>query len=142
MRSKLLSSATLVVALSACAGNPEPGEPGYAFNVEGEYAAEFVDDDGQTYSGTMQLSTGEGGAVSGTMSLTDPMTIGGTAEGLVVGAQLQIAVSYTIPDTGCSGVASGTGTIEEGGGRVAGDVEIEDECGDAPSAATFALTRS
>lgn len=141
MRSKPSLSTAVVLALAACAGNPEPGEPGYAFNVEGEYAVEFVASDGQTYAGTMQLSTAEGGEVSGTMALTDPLAIDGSAEGLVVGAQLTITVSYTIPENGCSGVASGTGTIADGGGEVVGDVEIDDECGDAPLAAAFTFTR-
>ena len=53
----LLGTAVLSFGLAACAGNPEPGEPGYAFNVNGEYAIEFVADDGQVYTGTMQLET-------------------------------------------------------------------------------------
>lgn len=133
--------ALALVALAACAGNPEPGEPGYDYNVDGAYSAEFLADDGQAYGGTVDLATGAGGTVTGTMTLTDPMTVDGTVEGLVVGSELTVTISYTIPDTGCSGVASGGGTIAEGGGQVVGDVEILDECGGAPLTATFTFER-
>lgn len=130
-----------LAGLVACAAAPEPGEPGYEYNLEGEYAAEFLANDGQPYRGTIRLATAPGGDVSGTLALVDPVALEGTAEGRIVGAQLTLTVSYTIPETGCSGVASGGGTIAEGGGRVAGDVEIDDECGGAPTASSFTFTR-
>lgn len=131
-----------VLALGiACGGNPEPGEPGYAYNLDGEYNAEFAADDGVAYSGVMALETAPGGAVSGTMSLSNPVVVNGTVEGLIVGAELSISVPYEIPDNGCTGVASGTAIIEEGGGAVNGSVDIADECGGAPLSAAFTLWR-
>lgn len=129
-------------ALAACGGPPQPGEPGYAYNVDGEYAAEFDTDDGTVYTGTMRLETGPGGQVTGTMSLVNPAAIDGTVEGLVVGADLSMTVDYIIVDQGCGGVATGGGVIEEGGSGVSGSVEISDECGGgAPLSATFTLGR-
>lgn len=136
----LFGIAALSVGLAACAGNPEPGEPGYAFNVNGEYAVEFVADDGQVYTGTMQLETGAGGAVTGVMAIRDPVTIDGDLEGLIIGAELTLTVPYSIIENGCSGVASGDGVVAEGGGSVAGTVEINDECAGAPFAADFTFT--
>lgn len=135
-----LGTAALSVGLAACAGNPEPGEPGYAFNVNGEYAVEFVADDGQVYTGTMQLETAVGGAVTGVMAIRDPMTIDGDVEGLIVGADMTLTVPYSIVENGCSGVASGGGIVAEGGGSVSGSVDIDDECAGAPFAAEFTLT--
>ncbi len=137
----LFGIAALSVGLAACAGNPEPGEPGYAFNVNGEYAVEFVADDGQVYTGTMQLETGIGGAVTGVMAINDPVTIDGDLEGLIIGAELTMTVPYSVIENGCSGVASGGGVVAEGGGAVSGTVEINDECGDAPFAADFTFTQ-
>lgn len=136
----LFGTAALSIGLAACAGNPEPGEPGYAFNVNGEYAVEFVAEDGQVYAGTMQLETAGGGAVTGVMAILDPVTIDGDVEGLILGAELTLTVPYSIVENGCSGVASGGGVVSEGGGSVAGTVEINDECAGAPMAATFTFT--
>lgn len=137
----LLGTAAWSLGLVACAGNPEPGEPGYAYNLNGEYAVEFVADDGQAYSGTMQLETAVGGAVTGVMALRDPFTIDGDLEGTIVGAELTISVPYSIVENGCSGVAAGGGTVAEGGGSVTGSVEINDECAGAPFAAEFTFTQ-
>lgn len=136
----LLGIAALSFGATACAGNPEPGEPGYAFNLNGDYAVEFVADDGQVYTGSMQFETAVGGAVSGVMALRDPVTVDGELEGEIVGAELTLTVPYSIVENGCSGVASGTGVIAEGGGSVSGSVEIEDECAGAPFAAEFTFT--
>lgn len=126
----------------ACAGAPRPGEPGYSYNVEGEYVVEFAADDGAVYTGTMALETLDGGEVTGTMSLTAPAAIEGTVQGLVVGADLSLTVDYEIVDQGCGGVASGGGTIEEGGDSASGSVEISDGCGGgAPTGASFTLSR-
>lgn len=130
----------LAMLLSACAGNPQPGDTGYAYNVNGEYAAEFVTDDGTVITGTMRLATAAGGVVSGAMALDNPFTIEGEVEGLVVGSELTVTVPYMIAETGCAGVAVGGGEITEGGRSVVGSVEIEDECGEGPSTATFTLS--
>lgn len=143
MRTNARWTLALLLAAAACGSPPEPGEPGYAYNVDGEYAAEFAADDGAVYTGTMQLETLPGGEVTGTMSLTDPAAIEGTVEGLVVGADLSLSVDYEIVDQGCGGVASGSGVIDEGGGAASGSVEISDACGGgAPTGATFTLTRA
>ncbi len=133
----------LAAALStACAGTPVPGDEGYAFNLNGEYAAEFVTHaDGMAFTGTLAVGTARGGEVSGTMALRDPFTIDGDVEGLIEGSLLTMTVPYAIVENGCTGVASGTGEIAEGGGSVTGEVEIMDECEGAPFAADFTLTR-
>jgi len=129
-------------AAVACGSPPQPGEPGYAFNVDGAYTAEFAADDGTVYTGTMELETLPGGEVTGTMSLVDPATINGTVQGMVVGADLTLSVDYEIVEQGCGGIASGGGVIDEGGDSASGTVDISDACGGgAPLSATFTLTR-
>lgn len=142
MKTNASRVAALALAIGACGSPPQPGDPGYAYNLDGEYAAEFAADDGTVYTGTMQLETLEGGEVTGTMSLVDPAAIEGTIDGLVVGADLSLTVEYEIVDQGCGGVASGGGVIDEGGGSASGSVEISDGCGGgAPTSASFTLTR-
>lgn len=132
-----------VAIAAACGGNPQPGDPGYSFNLNGEYNAEFAADDGQVYSGTMQLTTGPGGVVTGTMTLLSPMSIDGTVEGMIVGAQLDVTVQYFIADIQCGGTASSTATIEEGGDAATGpaDITSDDDCAGGPVSATFSLSR-
>jgi hypothetical protein len=128
--------------LAACAGNPAPGYEGYAFNLNGEYAAEFIShDDGMAFTGTITLGTARGGDVSGTMALRDPFTVDGDLEGIIEGSLFTMTVPYTIVENGCAGVATGTGEIAEGGGTVTGEVEIADECQGAPMGASFTLSR-
>lgn len=139
---KRVTPAILAFALfvAACAGNPEPGDDGYAYNVNGEYAVEFItDDDGTAIYGTITLATASGGIVTGVMALTNPFTVDGDVEGLLFEDELTITVPYTIAENGCSGVAAGTGIVTEGGGSVAGHVDIADECG-GPTGATFSMT--
>jgi hypothetical protein len=42
MRRASLAAVVFAVLAAACAGNPEPGDDGYAYNVNGEYTAEFI----------------------------------------------------------------------------------------------------
>lgn len=134
--------AVLPFLVAACAGNPEPGDEGYPYNLNGTYDAEFVtDEDGQAFAGSLTLGTAQGGVVTGMMELRDPATVEGDVEGLIFEDELTITIPYTIIDNGCSGVASGLGVIAEGGDSVTGHVDIADECG-GPSGATFTLTRA
>ena len=73
------------------------------------------------------------------MALTNPFTVDGDVEGLIFDDELTLTIPYTIAENGCSGVASGTGVIADGGGSVVGHLDIADEC-DGPSGATFSLT--
>lgn len=137
---RALALIVAATALAACAGNPAPGEEGYPYNVSGEYRAEFVDSDGATYVGTMRLATSPGGAVDGEMRLEEPMAIAGTVEGTLLENVLRLSVAYEIPDAGCVGDATGSGTVAEGGATVEGELQITSDC-DAPGTAAFRLAR-
>jgi hypothetical protein len=143
MKARASFLAALVAIVAACGGTPQPGDPGYEFNLNGEYVIEFAADDGQSYAGLMQLATAPGGAVSGTMSLVSPLAVDGTATGMIVGAQLQLDVEYFIPDNQCGGMVASTGAIEQGGDMATGtsDISSDDDCAGGPTAATFTLTR-
>ncbi|MDH3735214.1 MAG: hypothetical protein OEU54_16915 [Gemmatimonadota bacterium] len=132
----------LVAVSAACGGTPQPGDPGYEYNVNGQYNVEFDGDDGQSYAGTMTLTTSPGGTVTGSMALVSPMGIDGTAEGMVVGAQLDLTVEFFIPDAQCGGIATSTATIEQGGDSASGSADItpDDECG-GPTSAVFTMSR-
>ena len=142
MKKAPLAAVVIAFLAVACAGNPEPGDDGYAYNVNGEYAAEFVtDDDGTAIYGTVTLATEPGGIVTGKMALTNPFTVDGDVEGLLFDDELTISIPYTIAENGCNGVTAGTGVVSEGGGSIVGHMDIADECG-GPTGATFSLTLS
>ena len=142
MRAGTMLTGLLIAATAACGGSPEPGEMGYPYNVDGEYNITFDADDGQAYSGTISLTTSMGGAVTGTMALTNPLSIDGTGEGLLVGAQLDLEMEFFIPDAQCGGIASSTMTVLEGGVGASGDATMvyEDGC-DGPGTAALTFSR-
>ncbi|MDX1576909.1 MAG: hypothetical protein R3266_00425 [Gemmatimonadota bacterium] len=134
------ASLGLALAVAACAGNPAPGEPGYDYNLDGTYIAEFVGDDGTVFTGSMTLETLPGGEVTGTMDLVDPLAITGQVGGLIVGSEASFEVTFDIPDQGCGGIVAGSGVIAAGGGGVEGMFDdITDDCGGAPTSISFTL---
>ena len=58
----------LAIFLAACAGNPGPGEPGYPFNLAGDYTGQFTVE-GTAIPAVMTLATGAGGAVTGSFTV-------------------------------------------------------------------------
>ena len=136
----ITAGAITVIVTGACAGNPQPGDSGYAYNVSDVYAAEFVVDNG-SYTGSMTLETAPGGAVAGTMSVTSPATITGTVTGMVTADTLTFESDYEIAENGCTGTVTGVGVITEGGGAVSGAMEVYDACADQSLVGSFALTR-
>lgn len=139
---KVRTALLALFILAACGGNPQPGEPGYAFNLSGTYDAELVGDDGQTYIGTMSLETVAGGEIGGSMTISSPMSVLGTVEGLLVGAEATLSVTFEIPDAGCGGIVAGSGVVVDGGGEATGLFDdVTDDCGGAPTSLSFTLTR-
>ena len=111
--------------IAACAANPGPGEPGYAYNLSGAYSGQFIAE-GQAFNATMELSTAPGGAVSGTFSISS-LQMEGEISGMVVGSELSFSARYgSNAMTGCSGAAVGTVTIGEGGDAIEGPIRIDD----------------
>jgi hypothetical protein len=129
MKLQRLMCLVAMVALTACAGTPGPGDSGYAYNVDGHYSGS-VNVDGQAFSGPIQLSTAPGGVVTGSFSVTSPVSLGGDVEGTLLNDQLTIRMTYgNNPLTGCDGgTMTGTLTVTEGGARISGTVVIDD-CG-------------
>ena len=138
MRFSAFLALLIAAGLTACAGNPQPGDPGYRFNVSGRYAASFVVE-GTPYTGTVDLSTAAGGDVTGSMAITSPVEMTSNATGSVVADTLRLTIPYQSPD-GCGGTALLTGTIAEGGGTVGGAMDLDDSCG-GPLTGSFTLTR-
>jgi hypothetical protein len=124
--------------LVACAGNPKPGDPGYRYNVAGNYTASF-NVDGVPYGGIITLDTAPGGAVSGRMALVTPLPIESELTGTVSADSLRLSIPYTLPD-GCNGTAVLRGPIAEGGGSASGAMEVNDSCAGLLTG-TFTLTR-
>ncbi len=127
-----------VVLCGACAGNPQPGDPGYAYNLSGTYDATYIVND-EPYIGTIDLSTAPGGAVTGTFLLADPGIVEGSVNGAIVGNEFTYSGPYKIAG-GCGGTVSGTGVITEGGTAVSGEVQVEDECS-GPMSGTYSFGR-
>jgi len=133
---RLVASAFLLL-LAACAGNPGPGDPGYAFNVSGDYSGQFVVE-GQGIAATLSLQTAPGGVVSGQVRVTE-MGISAEIQGMVAGSQLTLRIAYRNPGNGCDGVAEGTATITEGGATFSGPMTVT-ECGQSMGA-SFSFRR-
>lgn len=134
-------AAPVLVALglaAACAANPKPGEPGYAYNVQGIYSSSYVVE-GTAYEGTTEFDIVPGGAVTGNFSLDRPVRILGDVTGTVTGDTLSFSGTYT-QEAGCDGTLNGTGTIAAGGARVEGPFEVDDSCGGLLKG-TFAFER-
>lgn len=140
LRPSLAAVAALLVG-AACAANPKPGEPGYAYNLTGSYDVTFVVE-GTPYTGTADLSTAPGGALSGTVALDDPATVLGSIDrGTVVGDSVHYNGSYSIQENGCSGTFEGHGTIAEGGAGANGPFRVEDDCDSGTLSGTFSFQR-
>ena len=131
----------LALALAACSGTPQPGDPGYSYNLDGEYDVEFSAVDGSVFSGTFQIETLPGGEVTGLLSISNPMSITGGLTGFIIGAEASLEMAFQIPDAGCDGIAEGSAVIEEGGAGATGSLEIIEDTCDSPPSMTFTLTR-
>ena len=125
--------------LAGCAGNPGPGEKGYAYNVNGTYDAVFVVQ-GMPYSGTATLSTAPGGAVTGEIRFERPEEVLGSFDGSVSDSTLLFESLYE-RDMGCRGTVIGQGTVLPAGAGVSGTIEIADDCGGGVMEGTFEIAR-
>ncbi len=132
-----LAASALLALLAACAGNPGPGDPGYAFNVAGDYSGQFVVE-GQGIAANLSLQTAKGGVVTGQVRVPE-MGISAEIQGMVVGNQLTLRMSYHNPTTRCDGVGEGTATIAEGGAAFSGPMTVT-ECGQSMGA-SFSFRR-
>lgn len=113
----------LVLAALACAANPRPGEPGYPYNVSGTYQASF-DVGGDAYTGTLEATTGPGGAVSGSFRVVGEVTASASFTGTVVGDSLSWSGGYTLAEVDCPGTITSEGVVAEGGASLSGDLFV------------------
>ena len=132
-----------VLASTSCSVNPQPGDPGYGFNLNGQYTLQMTASDGSYFAGTFQLKTLRGGDITGTMTITTPMDISGQVEGFLLGSEIRLQTKYEVTGMGCGGLVEGTAVVSENGVGADGLMEvIEDECGGGFSTMTFSLTRT
>ena len=113
----------LALAALACAANPRPGEPGYPYNVSGTYQASFTVD-GNPYTGTLEATTGPGGAVTGSFRVVGEVTASASFTGTVVGDSLSWTGGYTLAEVECPGTISSEGVVAEGGESLSGDLFV------------------
>ena len=139
MRQTKLCLIAFAAFAAACAGNPEPGDSGYPYNLTGRYQAEFLVE-GNPYRGTMDLTTAPGGAVTGSFAVTDPGQVVGSVEATIVADSLDFQIPYEILENGCAGVVRGRGAIAEGGTGLTGAIQLDDAC-DGQMSGTLTLTR-
>ena len=125
---------------AACASNPQPGDMNYPYNVSDAYAAEFVVADA-SYTGSMTMATTTGGMVTGSMSVSSPVTITGTVNGTISADTLTFESNYEIAENGCTGIVTGVGVVAEGGGAVSGTMDVYDACADQTLEGSFDLVR-
>ena len=129
MRLSRSSSFVLAVALllGACAGNPGPGEAGYAYNLTGTYSG-TLDVEGMLFSTVLELNTAPGGSVTGSFTATGMGPVSGEVTGTIAEDTFVFQVRYDRTAEGCSGVLSGRATIPTGGGEFSSSVGIDDSC--------------
>ncbi len=140
MRTMNHSSLAVIAAatiLSACSGNPAPGQPDYAYNVSGTYSMTLSAFE-QTLPGTNNLAIAEGGEVTGTFTFDGDMPI--TISGAVSGDTLTFSSVYE-RSGGCEGLFDGVGVVAEGGDSITGTMSINDSCAGVDEKATFEMTR-
>ncbi len=130
----VIAAATI---LSACSGNPAPGQPNYAYNVSGTYSMTMLAFE-QTLPGTAEMAIADGGDVTGTFTFDGegPMDIAGA----VSGDTLTFSSTYE-RSGGCEGLFDGVGVVVAGGDSITGTMEINDSCAGVTDEATFELTR-
>ncbi|MCL7980197.1 MAG: hypothetical protein M8865_09880 [marine benthic group bacterium] len=129
-----------ILVSAGCAGNPAPGESGYRFNLNGTYDAMFSAQ-GMDFTGTADLSTAEGGAVTGTVRLTNPETVSAELKGMVADSTFSFESTYSRAG-GCEGALLGGGEILSDGVGTSGDVDIADDCMGGVMEGSFRFTRS
>jgi len=132
----LVGLAVLVTA--ACSSNPMPGEKGYPYNMTGIYDTS-IEALGTVYAGPAEIATSPGGMIYGKVQLDGAETVVGDMEGTIVGDTLNWESHYERAG-GCTGVISGSGLIEEGGGSASGDAVVDDDCAGDMFDALFSMT--
>ncbi len=125
--------------MTACSGNPMPGDSGYPFNMTGMYDAS-IEALGTVYAGPAEIATSPGGIIYGKIQLDGPETVVGDMEGTISGDTLTWESHYERAG-GCTGVISGVGIIEEGGGSANGDAVVDDDCAGDMFDAVFSMSR-
>ena len=127
MRPTISGLLLVLPLLSACAGNPQPGDPGYPYNLSGRYTADFVVQGG-SYRAAMDLSTAPGGALSGIFTIDQPTMIAGTVEGTVSADTVDFQMPYEMVQEGCAGVVTGRSAISVDGAGFEGPIRLDDSC--------------
>lgn len=118
--------------LWACAGNPGPGDAGYAYNLSGAYDGDIYVE-GMSFATTLDLRTGPGGLLEGSYSVNNPVSMSGDIAGSLVADTVRFAMDYVNPMDGCGGTLNGTAVVEEGGNEFSGRARISDSCNGALS---------
>jgi hypothetical protein len=103
-----------------------------ASDLNGDYNVEFAIED-QTYTGTAKATAGAKGAFSGAFTFTSPSNVIADVTGKTFGDSVTYTAKYADKDRGCTGTFAGKGTVEKGGAKAAGTVEISDSCSGAIS---------
>ena len=124
----LVSFALVGFSILACAGNPGPGEPGFAFNLQGSYAGRVMVE-GQAFGVEMDLRTLEGGALEGRYRVTSPVQMSGPITGALAADSVTFRLNYENPMDGCDGILEGRGTVSDGGGEFTVNADVNDSCG-------------
>lgn len=122
-----VGAALLGVLTWACAGTPGPGDPGYPFNLSGQYSGEIYVE-GMAFSFEMDLRTRPGGELGGTYAVTSPVSMTGDIAGTLVADTARFSLDYVNPMDGCGGTLDGTGVVGSDGEEFGGRVRVNDTC--------------
>ena len=129
----MMATLTAFALATGCATAPRPGDPGYAFNVDGAYAGRLVVE-GERFDAGLSLGTLPNGRVRGAFSVRDPLEIDGSVDGALVDDLLRLRLTYDGAGRSASGLPcesriEGILTVSSGADVLDGPVTIYD-CGD------------
>jgi hypothetical protein len=139
VRALLRGAIPAVLLCSACAGNPAPGESGYRFNLQGSYDVALTVQ-GMAFTGTAELDTAPGGAVTGEIRLDSPEAVTAALTGMVADSSFQFESTYT-RGGGCEGALLGSGAIAAEGAGSSGILDVADDCAGGVMEGSFEFSR-
>lgn len=93
-----------------------------------------------TYTGTTTFAVDAKGAVTGKMSLVDPIGVSAALAGTIDKDIWTFEFAYEIPDQLCTGMLKGTAKVGEGRKLVQGTAVISGACAPEPFNSTFTFT--
>ncbi len=126
-----------LLLLAGCASQSRTASLNASPALSGRYQTVFIIRT-SVYSGTIDFSTGAGGALSASLQLHVPIAIAAQLAAGVATDSVNFSGPYATPQ--CKGTMRGRGRLEPNAAGASGVVEMQDGCV-GPLAGTFSIKR-